>query len=90
MPFKVHILTVLVFIIAGGILASLNHTRYDLGIRWAFIKVHYHDDHHVVFNTNYSQYTMFWDCVWGTFNDPAHPKKSLAKNGQSLQAEKRK
>jgi len=49
-----HITTVLVFIIIGGFLASLNHTRFDVQIPGAVYDVKWHDHHHVVPNSNYS------------------------------------
>ena len=64
-----HVYGVLIFVILGGVLASLNHTRYDLGVDNLLFHVRYHDEHHVVFNTNYSQYTVLWDMIWGTFSD---------------------
>eukprot|EP00039_Didymoeca_costata_P014872 m.245842 g.245842 ORF g.245842 m.245842 type:complete len:257 (+) comp16109_c4_seq1:112-882(+) len=71
-----HFITALCFIVVGGTLASLNHTRYDLQIPFALYKVKYHDEHHVVPNTNYSQYTVFWDKVWGTFKEYPNEKSS--------------
>merc|ERR1711918_262547 len=40
-----HIYTVAFFVLAGGILASLNHTRYDVNIPF-FFSVKVHDVHH--------------------------------------------
>ena len=63
-----HIYTVLFFILAGGILASLNHTRFDVHIPYLFcVKVH--DVHHRLPQSNYAQYTMLWDTLFGTFRD---------------------
>ncbi len=63
-----HIYTVAFFIILGGILASLNHTRFDVKIP-GFFSVKVHDVHHVKFNYNYAQYTMYWDQLFGTYKD---------------------
>jgi len=63
-----HFITVLVFIVLGGIMASLNHTRYNLKLPGGTFQVNFHDHHHVVPNSNYSQYSMLWDHVWGSFS----------------------
>jgi len=62
-----HIITVTAFILIGGVAASLNHTRYDIQVPWLQFGVRYHDQHHVIPNCNYSQYTVVWDKVWGTY-----------------------
>lgn len=64
----VHASMVLVFILIGGVLASLNHTRDNVSI-WdgVIYDVKAHDVHHRMPRTNYSQYTMFWDRVFGSF-----------------------
>jgi sterol desaturase/sphingolipid hydroxylase (fatty acid hydroxylase superfamily) len=56
-----------VFVIAGGILASLNHTRFAAALPFGIYQVAYHDVHHARHAHNYGQYTMFWDHVFGTF-----------------------
>jgi sterol desaturase/sphingolipid hydroxylase (fatty acid hydroxylase superfamily) len=61
-----HVVTVLVFIIIGGIAASLNHTRFDVRIPYLY-EVRSHDIHHRLPQTNYGQYTMFWDQIMGSF-----------------------
>uniref|UniRef100_A0A7S0N9Q5 Fatty acid hydroxylase domain-containing protein n=1 Tax=Cryptomonas curvata TaxID=233186 RepID=A0A7S0N9Q5_9CRYP len=72
-----HVLTAVVFVMGGGILASLNHTRHDLGL-YGLWEVVAHDQHHVVPNCNYSQYTTFWDRLLGTYlphpDSPARAK----------------
>jgi sterol desaturase/sphingolipid hydroxylase (fatty acid hydroxylase superfamily) len=64
-----HCITILAFIVVGGFLASLNHTRFD--IRFPLLdfvyQVRFHDHHHVVPNSNYGQYIMLWDHVFGSF-----------------------
>lgn len=71
---RLHVVAVGAFIVAGGVLASLNHTRFDL--RCPLYEVRYHDVHHShgKRDKNYSQYTMLWDRVFGTFlsYDDAH------------------
>ena len=61
-----HIYAVVFFILAGGILASLNHTRFDVNIPYVY-SVKAHDVHHHLPRSNYGQYTMFWDRLFGTY-----------------------
>lgn len=72
-----HIVTVVAFILLGGILASLNHTRFDVSIPGLY-SVKWHDVHHRLPESNYGQYTMFWDHVFGSYRDYA--KVSSAKD----------
>lgn len=72
-----HIYTVAFFIVAGGFMASLNHTRFDVSAPLGLYEVKYHDQHHAQPNTNYGQYTMFWDHVFRSYRthplaDPGH------------------
>lgn len=80
---RIHIIGVFLYIVAGGILAGLNHTRYDLsfqvfGITLFDTKVH--DVHHRIPQSNYGQYTMFWDHVFGSFRYVNPPKNDTPKN----------
>lgn len=68
-----HIVAVVIFIIAGGVLASLNHTRLDLNIPFGIFSVKAHDVHHRIPESNYAQYTMYWDKLHG-FYRPYDPK----------------
>eukprot|EP01041_Mallomonas_annulata_P009455 gene9455-19637_t len=61
-----HIYAVIIFILAGGVLASLNHTRYDVDIPGVF-SAKIHDVHHRMPERNYGQYTMYWDKIFGTY-----------------------
>lgn len=61
-----HIFAVAFFILVGGILASLNHTRHNVVIPWLF-DVKAHDIHHRIPESNYGQYTMFWDKLHGSW-----------------------
>jgi sterol desaturase/sphingolipid hydroxylase (fatty acid hydroxylase superfamily) len=54
----VHVLTLVAFILTGGILASLNHTRFDVSI-FSLYKVKYHDLHHWYPTANYGQVRAF-------------------------------
>jgi sterol desaturase/sphingolipid hydroxylase (fatty acid hydroxylase superfamily) len=64
---RIHLVAIGLFIIVSGVLASLNHTRLD--VRFPQYEVRYHDVHHAhgKRDSNYSQYTMLWDRVFGTF-----------------------
>lgn len=68
-----HVVTVFIMILVGGILASLNHTRNDIGLPSIMWHVKYHDHHHVYPNCNYSQYSVMWDHAWGSFHP--HPSQ---------------
>lgn len=63
-----HIFAVTFFVLAGGIFASLNHTRFDINIPYLF-SVKVHDVHHRMPESNYGQYTMFWDRFFGSYRD---------------------
>jgi len=63
-----HIYAVVVFILAAGILASLNHTRYNVKIP-GFFTVDAHDVHHREVEKNFAQYTMYWDRLHRTYLD---------------------
>jgi len=73
----IHAIACLLFLVLGGTLATLNHTRLDLSfLRLPFTKVpifgvRAHDTHHAIPNSNYGQYIMLWDYVMGTFR--LHP-----------------
>ncbi len=71
-----HALTVLVFIVLGGALASLNHTRADVVVGPVY-SVKVHDLHHRIPTVNYGQYTMLWDRIFRTYQPYAlKPAKS--------------
>ena len=88
-----HCLGALVFLALGGILAGINHTRYDITVavplpwkawstantsknsnsssnNWSYLTIYdskAHDVHHRIPQSNYGQYTMFWDMVFGSY-----------------------
>lgn len=104
---SLHVLAALVFVTVGGILAGINHTRYDIvlsvpvpnisgyGSRWWLLRSptssssqttttttsshlpwivpwtiydsKAHDVHHRIPQSNYGQYTMFWDYLFGSY-----------------------
>lgn len=66
----VHLAAALVFLVVGGVLAGINHTRHDLTVSIAGIQIFdtkAHDVHHRIPQSNYGQYTMFWDHLFGTY-----------------------
>lgn len=69
-PVPTHALAVAGFLVLGGLLASLNHTRFDIRIPF-FFSVRAHDVHHHRFTYNYGQYIMLWDRIFGTYRDHA-------------------
>ncbi|KAJ8612881.1 hypothetical protein CTAYLR_002077 [Chrysophaeum taylorii] len=68
-----HVLAVLTFVVAGGVLASLNHTRLGFRIPGLY-DVKNHDVHHRWPEQNFGQYIMLWDYVFGWYRDYAPPK----------------
>ena len=72
LPVPIHFSTTVAFLIVGGMLAALNHTRYDFvvslpGINLKLYDSKAHDVHHRIPNSNYGQYTMLWDVVFGNY-----------------------
>ncbi|KAJ1450426.1 hypothetical protein M885DRAFT_532412 [Pelagophyceae sp. CCMP2097] len=67
-----HITAVACFILSGGVLASLNHTR--LGLKFPLYDVRNHDVHHRWPEVNFGQYTMIWDKAFGWFKPYDAPK----------------
>lgn len=66
----VHVVSCFAFLGIGGLLAGINHTRFD--VHWSLCGVQIydskvHDVHHRIPQSNYGQYTMFWDRVFGTY-----------------------
>ena len=58
------------FVVSGGLLASWNHTRFDMALPWVMWDTKAHDEHHVIPTVNYGQYIMLWDRLLGTYQDP--------------------
>lgn len=71
----VHIITLVVFILLGGVLASLNHTRFDVSLSFLF-RVKYHDLHHWYPTANYGQYILLWDVLMGSYKPYPEDKDS--------------
>ena len=90
---EMHILTLPVIFIISAILAALNHTRFDCKVEIMGITLYdskWHDVHHRIPQSNYGQYTNFWDHVFGSFRkydpkDRVNPNNQLdPKTGKSL------
>jgi sterol desaturase/sphingolipid hydroxylase (fatty acid hydroxylase superfamily) len=89
---ELHAVGAVVFLALGGILAGINHTRYDITIAvplpwkssttssttsatscsssWTSVTIYdskAHDVHHRIPQSNYGQYTMFWDHLFGSY-----------------------
>jgi hypothetical protein len=70
---QIHALGTILFLAVGGILAGWNHTRYDITVPlFGFGSINIfdsklHDVHHRIPQSNYGQYTMFWDWMFGTY-----------------------
>lgn len=70
MNLQIHIVGALLFLAIGGVLAGLNHTRFDLSFSLFGVTIFdskAHDVHHRIPQSNYGQYTMFWDHVFGSY-----------------------
>lgn len=67
---EVHVLGAFLFLAVGGWLAGLNHTRYEFCWKIGSVRVFdskAHDVHHRIPQSNYGQYTMLWDYIFGTY-----------------------
>ena len=71
---KFHIACFGIFLIIGAVLAGFNHTRFDVTIKlfggtFALYDSKWHDVHHRIPQSNYGQYTVMWDKIFGTFRE---------------------
>ena len=67
---QVHMVAILMFLAVGGLLAGLNHTRFDIELSlfgFTFYDSKAHDVHHRIPQSNYGQYIMLWDYVLGSY-----------------------
>mmetsp|Transcript_21732 Transcript_21732/g.55925 ORF Transcript_21732/g.55925 Transcript_21732/m.55925 type:complete len:266 (-) Transcript_21732:589-1386(-) len=64
-----HAITFFLFILSMGVLTALNHTRLDVKIPFGIYESRWHDLHHRVPQSNYGQYTMLWDHLWGSYRE---------------------
>jgi sterol desaturase/sphingolipid hydroxylase (fatty acid hydroxylase superfamily) len=65
-PSQVHCVPVFLFLLASGFEASLNHTRWGVRIPF-FFDVRDHDVHHRYPRSNYGQFVMWWDHLYGSY-----------------------
>lgn len=96
---QIHIFGGGLFLAVGGTLAGLNHTRYDIVISLFGLHIYdskVHDVHHRIPQSNYGQYTMLWDYLFGSFR-PYNPTDRVnkmsqldPKTGRSLEYMKKK
>lgn len=70
---EIHLCAAFPFVAFGGLLAGLSHTRYDfvISIPWRGGRIVLydskdHDVHHRIPQSNYGQYSMIWDRIFGT------------------------
>mmetsp|Transcript_9958 Transcript_9958/g.18134 ORF Transcript_9958/g.18134 Transcript_9958/m.18134 type:complete len:251 (+) Transcript_9958:252-1004(+) len=63
---RVHVVWAMLFVVMGGVLASLNHTRFNINIPGVY-SVKWHDVHHRLPESNYGQYIMLWDYLMGSY-----------------------
>lgn len=72
---KIHFIAAFCFLVAGGVIAGVNHTRHDInvsiplpgGSKLKLFDSKDHDVHHRIPQSNYGQYTMFWDKLLGSY-----------------------
>ena len=67
---KIHVVGTILFLAVGGVLAGWNHTRFDIVVQIFGIPIFdskVHDVHHRIPQSNYGQYIMVWDYLFGTF-----------------------
>eukprot|EP00470_Lotharella_oceanica_P006343 CAMPEP_0170178396 /NCGR_PEP_ID=MMETSP0040_2-20121228/11856_1 /TAXON_ID=641309 /ORGANISM="Lotharella oceanica, Strain CCMP622" /LENGTH=252 /DNA_ID=CAMNT_0010421443 /DNA_START=49 /DNA_END=807 /DNA_ORIENTATION=- len=76
----IHVGAIAWFVAVGGLLASLNHTRYDLSFLGVY-SVKVHDVHHRLPESNYGQYIMLWDKLMGSYK-PYTTEKSVSAKAQ--------
>mmetsp|Transcript_20801 Transcript_20801/g.30793 ORF Transcript_20801/g.30793 Transcript_20801/m.30793 type:complete len:328 (-) Transcript_20801:26-1009(-) len=86
---EVHFIVAFGFVALGGLLASINHTRYDIVWFGGLYDSKAHDVHHRIPQSNYGQYTMFWDKIFQTYR-PYNPKDRVNPQVQIQFAEHKK
>lgn len=69
-----HVFTIGAFVILGGLLASLNHTRLPFNLPLGLYDVRNHDVHHRWPDNNFGQYSMLWDHLFGWYRPYEPPK----------------
>jgi len=81
---QMHVCCVVLILLFSAVLASLNHTRFDvclqvMGLTLFDSKVH--DVHHRFPQSNFGQYIMLWDHIFGTFR-PYNPNDRIIEGAQ--------
>jgi NAD(P)-dependent dehydrogenase (short-subunit alcohol dehydrogenase family) len=61
-----HILSIVLFLSLGSVMAVLNHTRWEFAVPMVYTNAD-HDTHHRLQKFNYAQYTHFWDLLMCTY-----------------------
>lgn len=67
-----HIVGLLIYLILSFVMAALNHTRFDSVVKVLGVTIFdskYHDVHHRIPMSNFGQYMVLWDKLFGTFRD---------------------
>lgn len=96
---KCHIACLGIVLVIGAVLAGLNHTRFDVTMKLFGGSLNlydskWHDVHHRIPQSNYGQYTVIWDKIFGTFreynpDDRVNPKSQLdPSTGKSIEYKK--
>jgi sterol desaturase/sphingolipid hydroxylase (fatty acid hydroxylase superfamily) len=79
----VNVFVAVGFVLIGAVLASLNHTRFDVRFPVAqfVFQSRYHDIHHWYPKANFCQYIVLWDYLFGWFLPyPQEDNKALWQN----------
>ena len=63
---KIHLSAIFGFYLLSALMASWNHTRFAIYIPY-FYDVRDHDVHHRWPRSNYGQFVMYWDKLFGSF-----------------------
>jgi sterol desaturase/sphingolipid hydroxylase (fatty acid hydroxylase superfamily) len=63
---QVHVVVLPIFLVTSMVCACVNHTRYDVYVP-GFFHVSDHAVHHAHPPSNYGQFTMWWDKLYGSY-----------------------
>ena len=89
MAMPLHSAAGIAFVVLGGLMASLNHTRMDIRLP-GFYAVEAHDVHHHRVTYNYGQYIMLWDWVMGTYTKQSQLQQKQQRGQQESDPVKKK
>ena len=73
------------FLVTGGLMASLNHTRFGIRIPYIY-DVRTHDVHHRKPRSNYCQFVPWFDQMYGTFEIYKTKAEAKAERKKVLEA----